>query len=542
MKAKILCSVMCVLFALNAQSQSWLTAGNAATTATNYLGTTDAKDLRISTNGTTRMTVSSAGYTGFNIAPETVSRVFSNYVVPGTVAQNSFYSAVKGRSTNTTARANGYLGVYTNQSATTTGLPISLNYIGVLGIKEDGSDYGAGVVGWNKNNNSSGTHYGMYGLANGSVGFGGTTDKNVGVYGRASGNINNYGVWGYATGTGDFAGYFTGRGYFSDRLGVGTESPTAMISANAPAGTALLTLISNGAYKMTVASTGNLGLGTAIPGAPLHINGTGELARFNAVSPYVTFHNSNVEKAYIGCDAGNFSIGTTGANTTGNMYLNVGPATRMTLFANGRISMGTSSNTIDARLNVNHSGITQAVFGSGGTGVSILGSYPGIAFNSYYTTAFKAIQTGYGADITCNPTNGQVVFRSHNNAAANATQSYATRMSINNDGRVVIGDIVPATNYLLSVDGRIMCEELKVQNSGNWPDYVFASDYKLPSLSEVENHINEKGHLIGIPSASEVEESGVGVGDMQKKLLEKIEELTLYVISLEKKVNAIEAK
>jgi hypothetical protein len=253
MKTKIILSLVCILFAAKLQAQNWLLTGNAGTTATQFIGTTDAKDLRLNTNGTNRMTISSAGYTGFNIAPETISRVFSNFTAPNPFAQNSFYAAMKGRITSTTARANGYLGVFTGQAISTTGLPTSLNYIGVLGVKEDGSDFGAGVLGWNKNNNSGGTHYGMYGLANGSLSIGQTTDRNVGVF--ASGNINNYGVWGYATGTGNFAGYFTGRGHFSDRLGVGTESPTAMISVNAPTSTALLTLSSNGANKVTVGST-----------------------------------------------------------------------------------------------------------------------------------------------------------------------------------------------------------------------------------------------------------------------------------------------
>jgi hypothetical protein len=542
MKTKLFISFASLLFCFQLQAQNWLLNGNAGTTSTQYLGTTDAKDLRLNTGGVNRMTISAAGYTGFNATPESVSRVYSNFTVPTIVGQNNIYSAVKGRSTSSTMRANGYLGVYTLQSLTIGGLPTSLNYIGVMGVKEAGNDFGAGVLGWNKNSNSGGIHYGIYGLANGSLTIGQTTDKNVGVYGRATGNINNVGVWGYATGSGDFAGYFTGRGYFSDRIGVGTESPAAMISVNAPASTALLSLSSNGSTKVTVSSAGNLGLGTLSPNAPLHINGTGELARFNATSPYITFHNSNVEKAWIGCDANNLNIGTVGTNATGNLYFYTNSGPRMSIFSNGRVAIGTLANTIDAKLSVDNAGITKAVFGAGGTGVSILGSYPGIAFNSYYTTTFKSMQTGYGADITCDPTNGQLMFRSHGTAVANATQSFATRMTINNDGRVVIGNIAPATNYLLSVDGRIMCEELKVQNSGNWPDYVFAADYNLPSLTEVENHIKENGHLIGIPSACEVEENGVGVGDMQKKLLEKIEELTLYVISLEKKVNAIENK
>lgn len=547
MKTKLIISLLFISCCFQSEAQNWSLSGNAATTAAQYLGTTDAKDLRLNTNAVNRMTINSSGYTGFNVAPESVSRVFSNQTVPATIGQNFFYSGLKGRITSSSAviRSHGYLGVYTAQALSIGGLPTTLNYMGVLGVNETGSSNGAGIVGWNKNIAGGGIQYGVYALANGNqTGIGAVTDKNVGLYARATGNIGNIGVWGVATGASDYAGYFDGRGYFSGRLGVGTETPGAMIAANAPAGTALMTLQSNSSTKFTIASTGNLGIGTTAPAALLHVNGTGECGRFNAATfPYLTFHNNNVEKGWIGVNAGNLNLGTSSTNATGNVNIYANSSPRLSIMANGRVGIGNTNPTIDTRLTVDHTGNTQAIFGSTGTGVSILSSYPGIAFNSYYTTTFKAIQPGYGFDITCDPTNGQLAFRSHNNAAAaNGNQAFNTRMVMHNDGRVVIGNIAPATNYLLSVDGRIMCEELKVQSSGSWPDYVFNADYKLASLSEVENHINEKGYLPGMPSACEAEENGVGVGDMQKKLLEKIEELTLYVISLEKKVNALESK
>jgi len=84
--------------------------------------------------------------------------------------------------------------------------------------------------------------------------------------------------------------------------------------------------------------------------------------------------------------------------------------------------------------------------------------------------------------------------------------------------------------YKLAVSGNMIAESVKVQLRSAWPDYVFANDYKLPSLEETEKHINEKGHLPGIPSASEVKANGIDLGEMNAKLLKKIEELTLYVI------------
>ena len=80
-----------------------------------------------------------------------------------------------------------------------------------------------------------------------------------------------------------------------------------------------------------------------------------------------------------------------------------------------------------------------------------------------------------------------------------------------------------------------ICEELRVKLSQNWPDYVFAEDYELMSLEEVEQSIKENGHLPGIPSAAEVEkEGGIEVGEMQRLMLEKMEEMTLHLIELKK--------
>ena len=89
-----------------------------------------------------------------------------------------------------------------------------------------------------------------------------------------------------------------------------------------------------------------------------------------------------------------------------------------------------------------------------------------------------------------------------------------------------------ANGYLLSVDGKIVAEEMRIQNSDNWPDYVFDKKYELMPLDELKLSIEENKHLPNIPSAQEVKEDGIIVGDMQKKMMEKIEELTLYVIEL----------
>lgn len=101
------------------------------------------------------------------------------------------------------------------------------------------------------------------------------------------------------------------------------------------------------------------------------------------------------------------------------------------------------------------------------------------------------------------------------------------------NGNVSIGTTDPK-GYKLAVAGDMIAESVKVKLQAAWPDYVFRKDYELPSLEEAEKHIKEKGHLVGIPSEAEVKTNGIDLGEMNSKLLKKIEELTLYLIELKK--------
>ncbi len=102
-------------------------------------------------------------------------------------------------------------------------------------------------------------------------------------------------------------------------------------------------------------------------------------------------------------------------------------------------------------------------------------------------------------------------------------------------GNMGIGTADPGT-YKLAVEGTIGARKVKVTQSA-WADFVFHPDYKLPSLQELESYIKMNQHLPEIPSAAEVEKEGLDLGDMNKRLLRKIEELTLYIIELKKENN-----
>lgn len=113
------------------------------------------------------------------------------------------------------------------------------------------------------------------------------------------------------------------------------------------------------------------------------------------------------------------------------------------------------------------------------------------------------------------------------------------KMIITNAGNVGIGISNPANE--LEVNGKIRAKEVLVESTG-WPDFVFSEGYKLKPLEEVETHINNNGHLPEIPSAEEIEENGIQVGEMQSKLLQKIEELTLYMIEINKENKTLKEK
>ncbi|MCT4638064.1 MAG: lamin tail domain-containing protein [Bacteroidales bacterium] len=100
------------------------------------------------------------------------------------------------------------------------------------------------------------------------------------------------------------------------------------------------------------------------------------------------------------------------------------------------------------------------------------------------------------------------------------------------DGRIGIRTTNP--KYTLSVRGKIGADEIIVEDVNQWADYVFAEDYILKPLSEVESFITENNHLPDVPSEQEIKENGINVAEMNAKLLLKIEELTLYVIEINK--------
>ncbi len=118
-------------------------------------------------------------------------------------------------------------------------------------------------------------------------------------------------------------------------------------------------------------------------------------------------------------------------------------------------------------------------------------------------------------------------------------------MRIGGDGKVSIGAVASTPGgYKLFVQGGILTERLKVaiNGSGSWADYVFKEDYNLLSLDEVERYIKKHQHLPNVPSAEQMAETGLDVATMNAKLMEKIEELTLYLIEMKKEIQQLKSE
>lgn len=125
--------------------------------------------------------------------------------------------------------------------------------------------------------------------------------------------------------------------------------------------------------------------------------------------------------------------------------------------------------------------------------------------------------------------------------AADSSSGANYCLFLKNDATVGIGTEV-THNYKLAVSGKILCEELKVKLVDEWPDYVFSPEHKLRSLEDLDLFIRQNNRLPDVPSAKEVEQNGISVGEMNAILLKKVEELTVYIISMQKEMEQLKAK
>jgi hypothetical protein len=194
-----------------------------------------------------------------------------------------------------------------------------------------------------------------------------------------------------------------------------------------------------------------------------------------------------------------------------------------------KLHINAGNNPIPLRISNSSANFTMDVGANMGMVNIVAGAQVNSTNNGYYLLNNRG-----AARIKLN--DGLIAFYTSNTTTGTTNQPVPSldtaRVVIDNLGNVGIGTSTPASSYKLSVNGKIRAKEVVVET--NWSDFVFAEDYKLMPLDELEKSIKQNRHLPGIPSEKEVAENGVSLGEMQAKLLQKIEELTLYVIELKK--------
>lgn len=160
--------------------------------------------------------------------------------------------------------------------------------------------------------------------------------------------------------------------------------------------------------------------------------------------------------------------------------------------------------------------------------------------NLYYRSA-----SGIGgSSLPTSASEGQVLTYSSGQwiAADAAGGQIDTSQDIEFNGKISIGTSQFLDEYELAVAGSAVFEEVKVKLEANWPDYVFSDEYDLMQLDKLKKYIETHGHLPSVPSAEEVKEDGILLGEMNAKLLEKIEELTLHLLSMNERLKKLEAE
>lgn len=282
-------------------------------------------------------------------------------------------------------------------------------------------------------------------------------------------------------------------------------------------------LVQGGA--LTVASDGNVGIGDLTPDQKLHVAGNG---LFDGTNPTIHLRNAGVDKGFVQLSGDNLRVGTHASNTLGNFVIRTNNNDRVFVDPNG--NMGIGDDTPDARLDV--VGSMHLTFN--GEALRVDGSNPLVQF--YHNGVAKSFLWQDGNDLQIGTSTG------NNTGQVRLTgdQIYMTADEV----AINVGGAGPAPGYSLSVGGEIICEELRVELQGNgpWPDYVFADDYKLRSLDELKAFIGANKHLPNIPAAAQVEAEGFDVGDMNRRLLEKVEELTLYIIDQQETIRHLDSR
>ncbi|MBA2613206.1 MAG: hypothetical protein H0U95_14650 [Bacteroidetes bacterium] len=314
------------------------------------------------------------------------------------------------------------------------------------------------------------------------------------------------------------------------------------------------------------ATAGFMGVGTTAPAAKLDILSTTNQLRLSySSSIFSDLQTTSSGNLYINPTGGKVGIGT----TSPQFKLDVNGTLRSTEF---HMVNGSNSPVIDmaeiasAQANIASSGTRQLLFNYyTGNDVLLCTGSAGKVYVGGFLSARTHVEIGDPTGgIVSAPTNvaldmhvndGKAIrVKTWNNALpvfelfnTSAAYNNVNVFTIKGSGAVQIGKGLNSTSphyntTMLSVDGKVVCNSLYVRPVTDWADYVFADNYKLPNLYDIEKYYQANKHLPEIPSAAEVKENGINVGEMNTLLLKKIEEMTILMVKQQREIDELKTK
>ncbi|HVI46359.1 MAG TPA: hypothetical protein VM802_15905 [Chitinophaga sp.] len=257
-----------------------------------------------------------------------------------------------------------------------------------------------------------------------------------------------------------------------------------------------------------------------------------EIIQYSRKDPKTTYTNLLTLWRYNGTDQGHFGYGS----NNGSIFLhnNIGSVNIGSLATNGNIAFYTSTGqkmfiSPDGNIGIGTNTPTMKLDVKGQISAGNLLYLHTNNLNSTELVLEKMNGTYYSISVN----NTQMQFYNHSTKNVFMIADASDNIGIGTTNTY---------GHKLAVAGGILAEKVKVKLQRDWPDYVFEATYQLPALPDLERYVRMHKHLPDIPSAQEVAEKGLDVGDTQGKLLQKIEELTLLLIEQNKKLEAQEKR